>query len=230
MKLTVLLGFISFTGVAQIQTLDLNTNTSNVRYNDPTITTEDKGKMNYSDVHGRYLWDENWKPAKIKLKTGHLYFVKQAKLNLYVNGLHYINTKGEELVAGLELLKSIKFLSSKDTSQIEGSFESFLMNRDKMFEILCSGKIQFLKKVTVTLKKENYDVLVGKHEYRFISNIKYFLKIENKVIQLNSLNKDSLAGSVEFSSPVNSWLTQNKNKLKKEEDFIEFLKFYNSLN
>lgn len=223
---------ISLSSQAQIQSLDLNSagigSNGAIRYFNPTLTGADKSKMNYSEIRGRYLWDEEWRPARVTLKKGQEFYIPQVRLNLYSKEIHYRNTKGEELVAGNGIIKSIRFYDASDSTREVALFESYItQDGESFFEVLSKGKLQFLKRVISHLHKGNYDAMMGKYDYRFVTNTDYFVKDEEKITGLKNLNKESLASVVSFSKELEDWLVSNKNKLKKEADFISFFNYYN---
>lgn len=47
-------------------------------------------------------------------------------------------------------------------------------------------------------------------------------------IKRKSLNKKHLVALLDLSDGYNKWLTENKNKLRGETDWVNFLQYYNS--
>ena len=63
--------------------------------------------LTYEDVEGTPFWDEHWNSAILYFKSGAMYKLPKAKLNLYTTEVHYENENGGELVAETNLIDKI---------------------------------------------------------------------------------------------------------------------------
>jgi hypothetical protein len=228
--------FFSLSAYSQMQSLDVNSagpgSYGTVKFNDFSSLGQKKGTVvDYSEVRGRCFWDNEWNPGVLVLKGGNAIKLKNIKLNLYTNEVHYLNIQGTELIAQAGQVKKIVLFSAKDTLRTIAIFESLSSKEknkeDGYFELLTDGKIQFLKKTTVHLNKQKYDPMLGKVEYKFVPDAQFFIRKDNALNPLKKINKSSLFSIVGSSSESESWLSSNRNKLKSEEDVVEFLKFIN---
>ncbi len=219
--------------VAQVPTLDLNESSRSVKYNNPAaIGQKTVQNLTYSDVRGKCFWDNDWNPGILILKGGSVVKMSNVKLNLYTNDIHYLNREGVELVAQTGQVKKLILFSNQDTTKAVAVFHSLAgtgSNKGEVFyQILNDGKIQLLKRVTVNLRKKDYDPSVGKAEYRFASDTDYFLKDDSGLNLLKGLNKSAVLDIIKPTDATDQWLSSHKNKLKSEEDVVAFLAFINS--
>lgn len=201
-----------------------------VRFNDPSLMGEKSGaKIDYSDIRGNCFLDEKWSPVLLRLKSKAMLRFSKFKLNLYTNDIHYIDKSGIELVASSKLVDDIFIFNQIDTARLTFKLKKFTLDGNEgFFLLLNTGKVQLLKRTSVTLFKGDYDVSRGKNDFRFVRKNEYFLMNEGKINPLLDLSKDSLKTQLIFSDVQLNWLKTKKNKLKKEIEVVQFLDFYNS--
>ena len=66
-----------------------------VKYNDPSAIGNKKAPpLEYSDVRGKYMWDNEWHPGLIIFKNDHGVKMPQVKLNLLTQDIHYLSKDG----------------------------------------------------------------------------------------------------------------------------------------
>ena len=175
--------------------------------------------LTYEDVEGTPFWDENWKPAILYFKSGAIYKLPKAKLNLYTSEVHYTNEKEGELVAETNLIDKIIFFDSKDSSKIAAVFAVLFDHIDNkpagFYRVFNNGAYQLI------LLQKNLTSFFKKNYYGVYNN--------GKTIPLKSLDKNSVLAAVPFNTSVQPWIKNTKNKLKSEEDFTALLNFYNSI-
>lgn len=203
-----------------------------IRFNNPsTIGQKSSDKMNYSDVRGKYLWDEDWHGAIMTLKAGNLVKVQKAKLNLYSNSIQYISNDLTELEAQPGLIKKVVFLSDKDSVISIGTFENIFDRSSKTgesyYQVLNEGKIQLLKKITISLVKKAYDPSLGRAEHSFTSTTNYFIRNGGELNVLKKLNKDSVFELLLPDVESENWVTNKNIKLKNEAEIIDFINYLN---
>jgi hypothetical protein len=100
--------------------------------------------------------------------------------------------------------------------------------KESFFLELTQGRVVLLKRTLVTLFKGDYDVSRAKNDFRFVRKIDYYIKSDTKISLLESLSRESLSSHVLFDEKGQNWLEKNKNKLKNEDQIVDFLDFYNS--
>jgi hypothetical protein len=221
---------------AQLQSFEFANSTiasvGYVRFNNFTeIGRKNENLVDYSEIRGNCFWDSEWNPAILILKSGKGFKLKQVKLNLYTNDIHYIDNKGTELVAQSNV-KNIVFFDRNDTTKLKGVFqrlEGFKINDiDAFAQLLTEGNIQFLKRKEVKLIK-NKDTMLDHPDLRFVSDIHYYIADHGNITLLRPISKENLFSVIKPTEEDESWLKANKNKLKNEADVTAFLTYRNAI-
>jgi len=189
--------------------------------------------LTYEDVEGTPFWDEHWNSAILYFKSGAIYKLPKAKLNLYTSEVHYENENGSELVAETNLIDKIAFLDSKDATKILAVFAAlpdYIDNKPAGFyRVFNNGAYQLILLQKNLVKVSPYDALLQKSTTSFFKKTYYGIYNNGKTIPLKSLDKNSIIAALPFNASVEPWIKNTKNKLKSEEDFIALLNYYNSL-
>ncbi len=201
-------------------------------YNASIIGQKSADPIDYSEVRGKCFWSNDWAPGLLTLKSGKVVKMPRIKMNLYTNGVHYVDKEGVELVAQTGLVTKVSLYSLTDTLQAIAVFQSlankFSGYKESFFQILNEGPIQLLKKTSVNLSKQKYDPSIGKDECHFVSSIDYFLRDNVTLTPLKKINKTSVFSIIKTNEEIEKWMTLKENKVKTEEDVIELLSFINS--
>jgi hypothetical protein len=189
--------------------------------------------LTYEDVEGTPFWDEHWNSAILYFKSGAIYKLPKAKLNLYTTELHYENEKDGELVAETSLIDKIVFLNNKDATKISAVFAvlpDYIDNKPAgFFRVFNNGAYQLILLQKNLVKVSPFDPLTGKNITSFFTKSYYGIYNNGKTIPLKSLDRNSILAAIPFNARVEPWIKNNKNKLKSEEDIIALLNYYNSL-
>jgi len=189
--------------------------------------------LTYEDVEGTPFWDEHWNAALLYFKSGPIYKLPKAKLNLYTSEVHYTNDKDGELVAETSLIDKIVFLDSKDATKVLAVFAllpDFIDNKPFAFyHVYNNGAYQLILLQKNLVKVSPFDPLTGKNATSFFTKSYYGIYNNGKTIPLKSLDRNSILSVVPFNANVEPWIKNTKNKLKSEQDLISFLNYYNSL-
>ena len=189
--------------------------------------------LNYEDVEGTPFWDENWNSAMLYFKSGAIYKLPKAKLNLYTSEVHYANDKDGELVAETNLIDKIVFLDSKNAAKISAVFAvlpDYIDNKPAGFyRVFNNGAYQLILLQKNLVKVSPYDPLLQKSITSFFKKTYYGIYNNGKIIPIKSLDKNSIVSVLPFNASVQPWIKNSKNKLKSEEDMIALLNYYNSI-
>jgi len=173
--------------------------------------------LNYEDVEGSPFWNDNWNSAILYFKSGAIYKLPKAKLNLYTSEVHYTNEKNGELVAETNLIDKIVFLNSKDSSKIAAVFAvlpDYIDNKPAGFyRVFNNGTYQLILLQKNLVKVSPYDPLLGKNITSFFTKYYYGLYNNGKTIPLKSLDKNSIVSALPFNASVQPWIKNSKNKL-----------------
>ena len=189
--------------------------------------------LNYEDVEGTPFWDEHWNSAILYFKSGAIYKLPKAKLNLYTSEVHYANDKDGELVAETNLIDKIVFLDSKNAAKISAVFAvlpDYIDNKPAGFyRVFNNGAYQLILLQKNLVKVSPYDPLLQKSITSFFKKTYYGIYNNGKIIPIKSLDKNSIVSVLPFNASVQPWIKNSKNKLKSEEDMIALLNYYNSI-
>ncbi len=230
---------ISYFSKAQLQTLDVAGSGAGgygtVKYNNfAELGKKGVKDISYSDVRGKYLWDEEWNLGLLILKGGNAIKLKNVKLNLYTSELNYLDKDLIELTANPGLVKKVFLYSKSDTTKMIGSFISLIGlakdNKEHFFQVLNEGNLQLLKVNLITIRKSDYDPMLGRSELTFVSNVDYYLKDSSGITALKGLNKSTLSSKIKLNEASENWLKKNDNRLKSEQDVVSLLTFLNAQN
>lgn len=185
----------------------------------------------YADVKGSPFWDNDWNAAVFVLANGHIAKTQKAKLNLFTNEVHFVNSANIEMACENKEIRKILFFKGMDTTKVVAVFESFAdasNTNNVYYRILNRGKLRLMELKKVLVKENEYNPLSGKKEYSFYSKNNYAIADEEKAIPIKSLNQSSLFSAIPESTDYKEWLKQNNNKLKNESEIVSFLNYYNS--
>lgn len=223
----------SFTANAQLGVLDLET--KSVKYSDPSQIGQKKPEMiNYSDIDGSPFWNDKWNPAFLYINGGGIVKMKKVKLNQYTNELHYIDSKGVELVTNGDNVKKLVFVKAEDTNHILSTFEAFpdyISNKGMAYyRVMNDGKFRLLILQKSVLNTAPYDALLGKAASNFFAKTYYALSDNGDFSSLKTIDKNLIIDKIHPDTAVEDWLKQNKNKLKTENEVISFFEFVNYYN
>jgi hypothetical protein len=237
MRITPLFLFLSVSvSQAQMQVFDMaNTtvgSTGYVRFNNYAELGEKNRQDNfdYSEVRGNCFWESDWNPAVLVLRGGQAYKIKQVKLNFYTNDIHYRDGRGTELVTQSNV-KNVIFFDRSDTLKLKAVFKKIegfkIKGMDSFAQLLVDGETQFLKRKEVRLVKSK-DTMLDHPDLRFVSDTYYYIEENGRIVQLKTTNKESLLSIIKTTEQDETWLKENKNKLKNEADIMAFLTYRNS--
>ena len=189
--------------------------------------------LTYEDVEGTPFWDEHWNSAILYFKSGAMYKLPKAKLNLYTTEVHYENEKEGELVAETSLIDKIVFLNPKDANKVLAAFAvlpDYIDNKPAgFFRVFNDGAYQLILLQKNLVKVSPFDPLTGKNATSFFTKSYYGIYNNGKTIPLKALDRNSVLSVIPFNAAVEPWIKNSKNKLKSEEDIIALLNYYNSL-
>jgi len=238
--LPIILLILYIPATSQQQVLDVSApastggNYGSVRFYDPaTLGVKTEEKISYAEIEGTPFWDDHWNAAHLFMKNGGVVKVDQVKLNMYTNDVYYIHN-GLELVAEKGSVAKILLFKGKDTTKILSLFEYYpdYSNRNNpdevYYRVLNFGKVRLLAFNKMLISTAPYDAIEGKAQKSFFTKTYYAISNDGNISPLKSLDHTSLF-SILYPDPVSEkWLQANRNKLKNEEEIINFLNYYNS--
>lgn len=220
--------------IAQVSTsLDIRLPNENgfgsVNYNNPSeLGKKVQSDVSDNEIYGTVFWKNEWNKAYVFLTFGKILKINQAKLNLKTNEVYFLDSNNIIKAADASIVNKIIFIDKNDSTKILAVFLKLNYDNNSLFQVFNKGDYQLLKAVEVSVIKRDYNTLLGKDEYAYNSNAVYYLFHSGQISKIDVLNKEHLMDFIKLSVQNNTWLTQNKNRLKGETDWVNFLNYYSS--
>jgi hypothetical protein len=192
---------------------------------------KDSNKIEYGDVAGNCFWKKEWTPAVLVLRNGKTVKLKNVKLNFYSNDIHYLDNKGNELIAQTKINRVI-FYEPTDSLRTSGIFlfePGFkIKGGDFYVQVLNQGKVQLLKRVEVKImKRDSGPMQADRLDLKFLSDEFYYFGKDGNLLPLKKINKKNISELIKITPDDEKWLTDSQSKLKSEEELIAFLNYRN---
>jgi len=176
-----------------------------------------------------------WRPSAIQLyKDDRVIEGYDCRYDLQSDALDVKTKEGVKVLEG----KRIRSFSWQDSSRLEPVFfvnaSDFKLDGVPLtgfFEVLVDGKAPLLKRITLHLKKADYNVSfdVGSRDDKILKQSQYYVGRENAVTELGSSKKKVLALFGDQAAEMERFLNNNQVSLKQETDLIKVFQHYNSL-
>lgn len=190
------------------------------------LTLEGRTTKSYDEIQGSPYLSEDFVPANVLASDK----TEQAKVmmryNIYADEMEFQDRGGKILALNKTNDENIIVLHEK-------KFKYFPQANLKSYcEILSEGEITLLKKYSVVYQKpEAPKAYQQSAPARFISGKeRYYLLKDNNDVQYLSKTKDIIENLDGFQSEAKSFASENKLKLKSEEDLKKLVDFYNEKN
>ena len=224
--------FASIKVSAQQLNMDVRDVDGNIRVYDPASANEKKlGSLAYADVLGSPFWDENWHPAIIYFNNGTKAKINQARLNLYTDEIHYINSLGTELVVENEGITKLVFLNKNNLTQPIALFVKLTNHVTEagtaFYRVLNTGLYQLLLLEKQFVKTGAYDPMQGKNVSSFYAKKNYAIYNEGKLTPLRDLDRSNILSATPSNMMTTDWLKDKKTKLKTEKEVVDYLVILN---
>lgn len=234
--INILLLFIFTTEKAGAQQLNMDVRdfNGNMQIFDPANpSSKNNLKQSYTDVEGSPFWNDNWNPAIVYFSNGAKAKINQARLNLYTDEIHYLNSVGTELAIENQGITRLVFLNKNNLTQPIASFAKLVNhvsgNGTAFYKVLNAGEFQLILLQKQFVKTSPYDPIQGKSISSFYSKKNYAIYNEGKIIPLEDLNKKSLQAALSNDvSTLDLFMKENKYKMKSEKEFTDFLLLLNA--
>ncbi|RZM27904.1 MAG: hypothetical protein EOO88_10980, partial [Pedobacter sp.] len=183
-----------------------------------------------TDISGTPFLTKDWQLANVKLKNGKVYKNMKLKLNL-LDHKFVFQGDANTIMGFTEAIESVTFdptfLREKPMFFKDG-FSGADIKPTEFLEVIILGLTQLLKKDNVTIKEtKEYNSAITEKTY--VTKPTYYLfKKDNTIIQLSLNKKDILSSLTDHTKEVESYINENKLNLKKEDDLMKLMSYYNS--
>ncbi len=190
--------------------------------------------MELDKIKGSIYWNSEWQLATLYGENKREKWVCKTKINLYDNAIHFLDRRGEELLADNGLISRIVFHSNNDINSNTGEFfytkddlVILKLGKPMYMQVLNKGDYQLLKYQQTKLKSA--DSLYGTlKRYYFEVESQYYLKKKSTIEYIKKLTPELIMVNLPSSSEYLDFIKNNKINLKKVEDVISFLNYYNT--
>lgn len=194
----------------------------------------DEMPLKIGDVKGSvYLYDE-WRPGKIVFKKSNnekkvqyvKYDVKSATLDLLIEGVQRtlpIERVKEFKCEDLTKNQQLHFINSQNLTVENLALPTLL-------EIIEKGKYDLLVNYIWEIKDSNYNAAlnVGDRNSRNIITKEFYISVEQKAIKIPKNKNDFMQNMKNIYPDIESLMSTNKLKFKKEEHLIKLVKLMNA--
>ena len=173
---------------------------------------------------GKVFFPDDYTKATITTTSGKVYRNIRAKINLLNNTLLFTDSAGREFAAAVPVSR-LEFEPGADSPKIV-----FIqpVADTQLYQVLDSGKISLLKKITVTYKDQ---MPYGSTNVTRVFEQKYsYYAFKNAMLVALDRSKSAVMEClIDKSTLVDTFIQQQKLKLRKEDDLVKVFRFYNSL-
>ena len=200
-----------------------------VQYNNPSeLGVKKQVTVDEDEVAGIPFWKNDWNKAYVFLTSGNVVKLNKAKLNLATNEIYFFDSSNTVKSADAAKIKEIVFIDKNDSVKPLAVFYKLDYDGNVFFQVLNKGDNQLLKVTKVSVIKRDYNAMLGKDEYAYESKPVYYLFHSAQLSKIDALSRENMVSLLDFSNGYNKWLDDNKNKLRNETDWVNFLNYYNS--
>ena len=200
-----------------------------VNYNNPSeLEAKKQVTVDNDEIAGSAFWKKDWNAGYVFLASGSIVKLSNIKLNLLTNEIYFLDAGNTIKSANASNISKIIFIDKSDSLKALAVFQKLNFEDNVFFQVLNSGDNQLLKAIKISVVKRGYNTLLGKDEYAYDSKTVYYLFHSAQISKVDVLNKEHLVALLDFSDGYNKWLEENKNKLRGETDWVNFITYYNS--
>jgi hypothetical protein len=188
----------------------------------------------YADVSGSPFFNETYKFANITLTQGRVFVNVKTRIDLAAQETYFISSNGIE--AYMER-GSVKEISYTDTTADDGilfyKFRTGYPTIDKQtttnfYLVLANGRCSFLKSIIKKVSEKKSE-LSGEIIKDFDTYEDYYL-FSNGIMKRLKRDKDFILAELsDKREQVNQFIQTNTVNVKKQEQLIKLLTYYNSL-
>src|ERR1035437_5309187 len=183
------------------------------------------------DIEGTPLLFTDWKSGEVTLKNNETYHVE--KMNLDALRDKFIYYKNDTMFEFFDGIKEIKIFGEDHVSDPSSDliFRNDINPATANFvQVLTKGKITIFQKYDKKPEGENYSNGIVNSTRKYVLHSNYYSLIDNKAvpIKFSSSTLDNLTS--DKKKQVEVFIKENKLKVKKENDFLKSINFYNSIS
>ncbi len=188
----------------------------------------------YEQIKGSPFLTDQWMPASLYNNKNELIGERPVLLNLATGEIYFM--QGDKpMVADKEIVRKVIVHSSAAGNDVKAVYLNFVPNLrindmkvNDFAEVFHSGYAILIKYRRKELAQSEGGGGMPKY-YFFKDYTYYFVQVKNQCGRLNRLSRDVLFEQLPGAYSLQDWVNENKLNLKKEEDVIKFIEYYNSV-
>ena len=193
-------------------------------------------QFNTQNIKGTPFLTDSFLYSHVWLYDNKAYSAK-ARLNLLTQKLHFLNETGNEFTTTGETVKKVTFFADNNTQStvlftISCGYPEIDNNSNTTFyQQMSDGKVMLLKYISKILITHPAVPSMPLYKEFEESEMYYLYNSVNKNIQKLKKTKDFiLSFLVEKKEAIQAFIDSNNINLKRQQDLIKLLDYYNSLN
>lgn len=186
----------------------------------------------YESVEGSPFLYEKWNKGTVTLDNGTIYKDISLKYD-QVRDVLLFESKGGEAFEFVNKVKSFKIVTAESGENKERVFRSGYkqgndIKENNFIEVLAVGKVELLKKTTKQILEESsYESALKKKNIH--AKESHYLSDGTALSKIKMNEKSLLTALKDKDAELNEYLKKNNLKIKKEEDVLQLVNYYNSL-
>lgn len=188
------------------------------------------------NVKGSQYWDDDWHAGQLFDSRDSSYGYYPVKIDIYSGIIFFRDKRGKEMAVNESKVKRVIVYSavndSAEARKVLGVFryipevDVIKKQKNTLVQQMNSGIVKLLK--TTKRDIESTDSLFGTVKNYYFKDVpEYFLENDKRVEKIKKLNRDNFLVLIPAASKHTAWIKENNLKFKQEDDFINFLDYYN---
>jgi hypothetical protein len=192
-------------------------------------------------VNGSSFWNDDWYIGEMFDFQDSSYGYYPVKIDLLEGLVIFRNRIGTEMAVNEGKVKKVviyEVIHDNDNANIRKikavfryvpEVDAIINAKNILVQEMNRGNIKLLK---VTKRNiESADSLLGSiKNYHYKDRYEYFLERGGRIEKLKKLNRENFLTLIPAASQYKVWINENNLKFRQQEDFINFLDYYNKHN
>lgn len=185
-------------------------------------------------AEGSPYFTDGYHLSEITTTSGIVYYNVKSRFNILENQLEYLTDDGKAMVATSPISK-VRFLKMPDENgklsnvSLTGGGEAINAAQSAVYELLDSGKVSLLKKITIRYRDEKkYGDAVTTRIFE--RKELYYAMLQNKEVKKMEKGTGFMLNLLaDKKGPIASFIEKNSLKCKGTKEYLLVFSYYNSL-
>ncbi len=184
-----------------------------------------------NDVEGTPLVFDDWRPGDIVLKSGEKFHLQKINFDGLNGG--FIFSKNDTIYDFTDNVHSITIYTenhAEDPTSDMAFMRGLFPGQTGFVQLLVKGKITVVRKFSKKPEGENYSNGIVNNSRKYVLRTEDIAIIDNKIIPIKYSSSSLTELASDKITQVDSYVKSNNLRLKKQNDFLKTINYYNSLN